>query len=162
VRVAGSESGERLPASAPSAATRAVYATLLEEGVYLASIRTMYRLLDDAGESGERRAQRRHVRYLKPELLASGPNELWSWDITKFKGPVKWSYYYLCVFLDVFSRCVVGWMVAERESSQLAKQLIEPSYRNHAISRGQLTLHADRASSMKPTVVHRPGRHQDP
>lgn len=134
-------------------APRAVYATLLEEGQYLASVRTFYRILAQAGESGERRAQRRHPSYTKPELLATGPNELWSWDITKLKGPVKWSYFYLYVIIDVFSRCVVGWMVAERESSQLARRLITHSYDNHAIVPGQLTLHADRGSSMKSKPV---------
>lgn len=134
-------------------APRAVYATLLEEGVYLASVRTFYRLLEQAGESGERRAQRRPTNYTKPELLATAPNPLWSWDITKLKGPVKWSYYYLYVIIDVFSRCVVGWMVAERESSQLAKRLIRHSCEKHGINPGQLTLHADRGSSMKSKPV---------
>jgi len=134
-------------------APRAVYATLLEEDRYLASPRTFYRLLAQAGESSERRAQRRHPSYLRPELLATAPNQLWSWDITKLKGPVKWSYYYLYVILDVYSRCVVGWMVADRESSQLAKRLIEHSYDKHSINRGQLILHADRGSSMKSKPV---------
>lgn len=134
-------------------APRTVYATLLEEGVYLASVRTLYRLLAQAGASGERRAQRRHTSYVKPELLATAPNQLWSWDITKLKGPVKWNYFYLYVILDVFSRCVVGWMVAERESSQLAMRLIEHSCNKHGISPGQLTLHADRGSSMKSKPV---------
>ena len=131
----------------------AVYATLLEEGCYLASVRTFYRLLAQAGESSERRAQRRHPNYAKPELLASAPNELWSWDITKLRGPVKWSYFYLYVILDVFSRCVVGWMLADRESSQLAKRLIKDSFHKHAVNPGQLTLHADRGSSMKSKPV---------
>ena len=134
-------------------APRAVYATLLEEGRYLASVRTFYRLLAQAGESGERRAQRRHPRYEKPELLAKAPNQAWSWDITKLKGPVKWSYFHLYVILDIFSRCVVGWMVAERESSQLAKRLIANSCKQHAITSDQLTLHADRGSSMKSKPV---------
>jgi len=134
-------------------APRAVFATLLDEGVYLASVRTMYRLLGQVSESSERRAQRRHANYLKPELLATGPNQLWSWDITKLKGPVKWSYYYLYVILDVFSRCVVGWMVADRESSQLAKRLIAQSYEKHGVRPGQLTLHADRGSSMRSKPV---------
>ena len=131
----------------------AVYATLLEEGCYLASVRTFYRLLAQAGESSERRAQRCHPNYAKPELLASAPNELWSWDITKLKGPVKWSYFYLYVILDVFSRCVVGWMLADRESSQLAKRLIKDSFHKHAVKPDQLTLHADRGSSMKSKPV---------
>ena len=103
-------------------APRAVYAILLEEGRYLASVRTFYRLLEARGESRERRAQRRHPSYARPELLAIAPNQLWSWDITKLRGPVRWSYFHLYVILDVFSRCVVGWMVAYRESSQLAER----------------------------------------
>ena len=134
-------------------APRAVYATLLEEGQYLASVRTLYRLLEQAGESRERRAQRRHPSYTKPELLATAPNEIWSWDITKLKGPVKWAYFYLYVILDVFSRCVVGWMVADRESAALAKRLIADSYDKHHIRPGQLTVHADRGSSMKSKAV---------
>jgi len=134
-------------------APRAVYATLLEEGRYLASVRTFYRLLEQHGESRERRNQRHHRNYAKPELLATGPNQLWSWDITKLKGPVKWSYFYLYVILDVFSRCVVGWMVADRESSTLAKRLISHSYERHGIGPGELTLHADRGSSMKSKAV---------
>jgi putative transposase len=97
-----------------------VYATLLDEGVYLASERTMYRLLAHAGESGERRNQLTHSAYAKPELLATGPNQVWSWDITKLYGPQKWTYYYLYVILDIYSRAVVGWMVALRESAALA------------------------------------------
>lgn len=134
-------------------APSAVYATLLEEGRYLASVRTFYRLLAQHGESRERRNQRCHPNYAKPELLAIRPNQLWSWDITKLKGPVKWSYFYLYVILDVFSRCVVGWMVAERESSTLAKRLISNSYERHGIGPDELTLHADRCSSMKSKAV---------
>ena len=134
-------------------APRAIYAILLEEGRYLASVRTFYRLLASQGESRERRAQRRHPSYARPELLATAPNRLWSWDITKLKGPVKWSYFHLYVILDVFSRCVVGWMVAHRESSQLAERLIEHSCERHGVPPGQLTLHADRGSSMKSRSV---------
>ena len=101
-----------------------IYATLLDEGVYLCSIRTFYRILARHGELRERRDQLRHPHYSKPELLATAPNQVWSWDITKLKGPVKWTYFYLYVILDIFSRCVVGWMVAHRESTELAKRLI--------------------------------------
>ena len=94
-----------------------VWATLLDEGTYLCSIRTMYRILEEHGEVRERRNQRRHPNYTKPELLAEAPNQVWSWDITKLRGPVKWTYYYLYVILDIFSRYVVGWMLAHRESS---------------------------------------------
>ena len=134
-------------------APRAIYATLLEEGRYLASVRTLYRLLASRGEVRERRAQRRHPNYSRPELLATAPNQLWSWDITRLKGPVKWTYFHLYVILDVFSRCVVGWMVAHRESSQLAERLIQHTCESHAIRPGQLTLHADRGSSMKSKPV---------
>jgi putative transposase len=106
-----------------------VFATLLDEGTYLCSIRTMYRILDQAGELRERRDQLRHPNYSKPELLATGPNEVWSWDITKLLGPVKWTYFYLYVILDIFSRYVAGWMVAHRESAELAERLIEESCR---------------------------------
>jgi putative transposase len=133
----------------------AVYARLLDEGRYLCSERTMYRLLEDAGEVRERRDQLRHPVYAKPELLASRPNEVWSWDITKLLGPAKWSYFYLYVLLDIYSRYVVGWMVAHRESAQLAKKLIAESVRKQSIERGQLTVHADRGSSMtsKPVAL---------
>ena len=104
-----------------------VYATLLDEGSYLCSIRTMYRILDQHGEVEERRNQLSHPPYQKPELLATGPNQVWSWDITKLLGPVKWSYYYLYVILDIFSRYVVGWMLASRESEHLAERLIRLS-----------------------------------
>ena len=104
----------------------AIYATLLDEGQYHCSIRTMYRLLGTGqGETRERRDQLAHPAYQKPELLATGPNQLWSWDITKLLGPAKWTYFYLYVILDVFSRYVVGWMVAPRESAELAKRLID-------------------------------------
>jgi len=101
-----------------------VYGTLLDEEIYLCSIRTMYRILDENKEVRDRRNQKRHPSYAAPELLATGPNELWSWDITKLLGPVKWTYYYLYVIMDVFSRYVVGWMLAYRESAALAEQLI--------------------------------------
>jgi len=111
-----------------------VYAQLLEEGRYLCSIRTMYRLLAANDEVRERRAVASHPVYTKPELLATGPNEVWSWDITKLKGPVKWTYYYLYVILDIFSRYVVGWMIAERESATLAQRLIAESCRKELIA----------------------------
>jgi putative transposase len=130
-----------------------VYATLLDEGTYLCSIRTMYRILDDAKEIRERRNQLRHPQYQKPELLATGPNQVWSWDITKLKGPAKWTYYYLYVIMDIFSRRVVGWMVAERESAELAKRLIRHAVRREGITEGQLTIHADRGSSMRSKPV---------
>lgn len=125
-----------------------VHATLLDEGLYLCSQRTMYRILDDVGQVRERRDQLRHPVYAKPELLASRPNQLWSWDITKLKGPEKWNYYHLYMILDVYSRCVVGWLIAERESAALATQLIEETIEKQRITRGQLTIHADRGSSM--------------
>ncbi len=130
-----------------------VYATLLDEGTYLASQSTMYRLLAANGEVRERRDQLRRPNYAKPELLATKPNELWSWDITKLFGPQKWTYYYLYVILDVFSRYVVGWMVAHRESAVLAEKLIGQTLAKQGIARGQLTLHADRGSSMKSKPV---------
>ncbi len=136
--------GERFQDRSPAA----VYATLLDEGKYHCSIRTMYRFLKQEGESRERRDQLTHPPYQKPELLATAPNQLWSWDITKLLGPAKWTYFYLYVILDVFSRYVTGWMVAMRESAELAKRLIEESCRRQQIQRGQLTLHADRGTSM--------------
>jgi putative transposase len=130
-----------------------VYAALLDEGRYYCSIRTMYRLLEERGESCERRDQLTHPPYQKPELLATAPNQLWSWDITKLRGPVKWTFYFLYVILDVFSRYVVGWMIAYRESAELAKRLIEHTCRKQNIAPGQLTIHADRGSSMKSKPV---------
>src|SRR5262249_21249032 len=114
-----------------------VWAALLDEGLYHCSIRTMYRLLAAQGEDRERRDQLIHPPYRKPELLATGPNQLWSWDITKLRGPVKWTFYYLYVILDVFSRFVVGWMIAYRESAELARRLIEHSCRRQSIEPGQ-------------------------
>lgn len=126
-----------------------VYSALLDQRVYLCSVRTMYRILEVNGQVKERRNQLRHPTYAKPELLATAPNQLWSWDITKLKGPVKWTYFYLYVVLDVFSRYVVAWLLAEQESSRLAKQLLEQAFENENIKPGDLTLHADRGSSMK-------------
>jgi len=125
-----------------------VHATLLDEGRYFCSQRTMYRILDAAGQVRERRNQLRHPIYTKPELLASAPNQLWSWDITKLKGPAKWNYFHLYLILDVYSRCVVGWLAAPCESAALATRLIEQTIKKQHIERGQLTIHADRGSSM--------------
>ena len=125
-----------------------IYATLLDEGVYLCSIRGMYRILAANHEVRERRDQLTHPTYAKPELLATGPNQVWSWDITKLKGPAKWSYFQLYVIIDIFSRCVVGWMLADRESAHLAGKLIAETCKRHGIEPGTLTLHADRGSSM--------------
>ena len=140
---------ERFQDSSP----RQIYATLLDEGTYFCSIRTMYRILHAHNEVRERRNQLIHPNYAKPELLATKPNQLWSWDITKLKGPVTWNYFYLYVILDVFSRYVVGWMIAERESAALATQLIEQTCLKQGISKHELTLHADRGSSMRSKPV---------
>lgn len=130
-----------------------VYATLLDEGRYLCSISTMYRILRDNAEVRERRAQLRHPAYSAPELLAERPNQLWSWDITKLKGPQKWSYFHLYVIIDVYSRYIVGWMVADRESAVLAERLIAETCARQGIQADQLTIHADRGSSMKSQPV---------
>ncbi len=135
------------------ASPHTVHATVLDEGHYPCSVRTMYRLLAEEGQLRERRNVLRHPPYAKPELLATGPNQLWSWDITKLKGPAKWTYFYLYVILDVFSRYVVGWMVATRESAALAEKLIRETCTKQGIARGQLTVHADRGSSMKSKAV---------
>ena len=127
---------------------RQVYAALLDEGKYVCHWRTMYRILHAHGEVRERRLIRRHPTYKKPELLAEGPNEVWSWDITHLRGPVKWSGYKLYTVLDIFSRYVVGWMIAEVETSDLAKQLIAETARKQGIQPDQLTLHADNGSPM--------------
>jgi putative transposase len=126
-----------------------IYASLLERGQYHCSVRTMYRILEKHGELKERRDILRHPAYKKPELLATGPNQVWSWDITKLKGPVKWTYYYLYVVMDIFSRFVVGWLLADKESSALAKQVLGESYHKQEIEPHQLTVHADRGTSMK-------------
>ena len=130
-----------------------VYATLLDEGRYLCSLRSMYRLLTAHNEVRERCNLLRHPSYQKPELVATGPNQVWSWDITRLLGPVKWSYYYLYVILDIFSRYVVGWMVAQRESATLAQRLIGVTCTKQQVQSGELTLHADRGSSMKSKPV---------
>jgi len=130
-----------------------VYATLLDEGRYLGSVRTMYRVLALDGATLERRNQRTHPVYTKPELLAQAPNQVWSWDITKLKGPAKWTYFHLYVILDIFSRFVVGWLIAPRESADLAQQLIAQTVARHDITPGTLTLHADRGASMRSKPV---------
>jgi len=130
------------------------WATLLDEGTYLCSPRTMYRIL--AGHHGgvrERRKQLTHPAYAKPELLATRPNELWSWDISKLKGPAKWSWFYLYVILDVFSRYIVGWAVQYRETAELAKALIEQATEQQQITPKILTLHADRGAPMRAKPV---------
>jgi putative transposase len=137
------------------AAPAQVHATLLDEGTYLCSPRTMYRLLETAGEVKERRDQVRRPHFTAPELLATRPNEVWSWDITKLLGPAKWTYFYLYVILDIFSRYVVGWMLALRESAALAERLIAETCSKQQIRAGQLTIHADRGAAMtsKPVAL---------
>ena len=129
-------------------APREVYATLLDEGEYICSVRTMYRILKEEKAVQERRNQLRHPTYKKPELLATGPNQVWSWDITKLLGPQKWTYYYLYVILDIYSRYAVGWMLAHRESSDLASRLIRQTVENQGVRQDQLTIHSDRGPSM--------------
>lgn len=131
----------------------AVQATLLDEGQYLCSTRTMYRILEQQGESRERRDQLVHPAYHKPELLATAPNQLWSWDITKLRGPAKWTYFYLYVILDVFSRYVTGWMIAYREGADLAKEFLQEAISKQQVPAGQLTIHADRGRVMKSKPV---------
>ena len=130
-----------------------VYATMLDEGRYLCGERTMYRVLAENHEVRERRAQLRHPAYAAPELLATAPKQLWSWDITKLLGPTKWTYFYLYVMLDVFSRYVVGWLIADAESATLAEQLMNDAYAREGVGPGQLTIHADRGPSMKSKQV---------
>jgi putative transposase len=140
---------ERFVDTAPAA----VHATLLDEGIYVGSVRTMYRLLAGSGASRERRNQLTHPAYTKPELLATAPNQVWSWDITKLKGPAKWTCFHLYVILDIFSRFVVGWLIAPRECSDLAQQLIADTVSRHAVEPGMLTLHADRGAAMRSKPV---------
>lgn len=134
-------------------APQEIYNTLLDEGNYLCSVRTMYRILEKHNEVKERRNQRSHPNYQKPELIADGPNQVWSWDITKLKGPVKWTYYYLYVILDIFSRYVVGWMIAHRELAALARKLIEQSCEKQEIQQDPLIIHSDRGPSMTSKSV---------
>ncbi len=144
LRILDTLNSERFQDMAPGEA----YTTLLDEGIYLCSERTMYRILSRHGQNVIRRQSAPRV-YAKPELLATRPNELWSWDITKLKGPAKWTYYYLYKVLDVYSRYVVGWMVAYRESAALAQDLIAETCLKQGIIPGSLTVHADNGSSMK-------------
>ena len=130
-----------------------VWATLLDEGTYLASVSTMYRLLRERHQVRERRAQARRPPTVKPELVATAPNQVWSWDITKLAGPYKWTWYQLYTILDIYSRYVVGWLVAPRESAKLAEQLIADAIYANDVDRDQLTLHADRGSSMTSRTV---------
>lgn len=135
------------------AAPAQVWATLLDEGTYLASISTMYRLLRQRHQVRERRAQARRPASVKPELVAIAPNQVWSWDITRLAGPHKWTWYQLYVILDVYSRYVVAWLVAPRESARLAEELIADAIYDHGVGPGQLALHADRGSSMTSKTV---------
>lgn len=130
-----------------------VYAALLDEGVYLCSVRTMYRILAEEGASQRRTRERKHGQFARPELLAKRPNQLWSWDITRLKGPCSWTYFYLYVIMDVFSRYVVGYTIAYQESHALAKEFIAETIRKQDIAPNQLTLHADRGSSMTSKSV---------
>ena len=125
-----------------------VYATLLDEGVHLCSERTMYRILAENRAVRERRAQRSHPNHPKPEVVARAPNEVWSWDITRLLGPEKWRYFHLYVILDIFSRYVTGWMVAERETAGLAGHLVGETCLKHGVQPRVLTLHSDRGSPM--------------
>lgn len=130
-----------------------VYAKLLDEGTYLASVRTMYRLLSANAEVRERRRQATHPPAKKPELVASRPNAVWSWDITKLLGPEKWTYYYLYVVIDIYSRYVTGWMLAHAERAKLAEALLADAIANQGVEAGQLTVHADRGTSMASKPV---------
>jgi putative transposase len=132
-----------------------VYAKLLDEGIYLVSVPTMYRLLRADGEVRERRRQAVHPARVKPELVATKANQCWSWDITKLPGPAKWTYYYLYVILDIYSRYVPGWMLATRELATLAERLLAETIAKQGVERDQLTIHADRGSSMasKPVAL---------
>ena len=130
-----------------------VWARLLDDGIYLCSIATMYRLLAIAGENRERRRQRTHPAKKRPELIATAPNQVWSWDITKLRGPTRGVYYELFVIIDIFSRYVIGWTVAAAETGELAKAFIDEAIAAHGIGSGQLTLHADRGTSMTSKPV---------
>ncbi len=128
---------------------RIAWARLLDEGAYLASVSTFYRVLAAEGQSRERRNQLVHPAHVKPELIATGPNQVWSWDITRLRGSLKWQFFYLYVLLDIFSRYVVGWLVAEAENAGLAQALIEETCRKYGIARDTLKLHSDRGSPMR-------------
>jgi putative transposase len=140
---------ERFVDQAPAS----VWATLLDEGSYLASVSTMYRLLRARGETGDRRRHATHPPTVKPELLATRPNQCWSWDITKLAGPAKWTWFYLYVILDIYSRYVVGWMVAHREAASLAERLLADTIAAQQVEADQLTIHADRGTSMTSKSV---------
>jgi putative transposase len=135
------------------AAPAQVWAMLLDEGTYLTSISTMYRLLRERAQIRERRRVARRPALVKPELVATAPNQVWSWDITKLAGPYKWTWFHLYVILDVYSRYAVGWLVAPRESARLAEELIATAIYDHNIGPGELALHADRGSSMTSKTV---------
>jgi putative transposase len=137
------------------AAPASVYATLLDEGSYLCSISSMYRLLRQQGETGDRRRHATHPAKVKPELLATKPNQCWSWDITKLAGPAKWTWFYLYVILDIYSRYAVGWMVAAREAACLAERLLAETVTAQQVEADKLTVHADRGASMisKPVAM---------
>ena len=130
-----------------------IYATLLDEGRYVCSVPTMYRVLHAADEVHERRRQATHPATIKPELVASGPNRVWSWDITKLLGPEKWTYYHLYVIIDIYSRYVLGWLLATRETAELAEHFLAETIRKHNVSADQLTIHADRGPSMASKTV---------
>jgi putative transposase len=142
---------ERFVDQAPAS----IYANLLDEGRYLCSVPTMYRVLRSEGEVRERRRQATHPARVKPELLATGPNEIWSWDITKLLGPAKWTYFHLYVVIDIFSRYVPGWLLATRETAELAERLLGETIRKQNVEANQLTIHADRGTSMasKPVAL---------
>jgi putative transposase len=137
------------------AAPASVWATLLDEGSYLCSISTMYRLLRAHGETGDRRRHASHPARVKPELLATKPNQVWSWDLTKLAGPARWTWFHLYTILDIYSRYVVGWMVAHREAALLAERLLSDAITKQGVEAGQLSIHADRGSSMtaKPVAM---------
>lgn len=134
-------------------APASVYHQLLDEGVFLASVSTMYRILHAHNEVRERRRRATHPARVKPELVATEPNQCWSWDITKLHGPAKWTYYYLYVIIDIYSRYVVGWLLADAESKVLAEKLLADTIAKQNINRGQLTIHADNGSSMASKPV---------
>jgi putative transposase len=134
-------------------APASVWATLLDEGDYLCSVSTMYRLLRERGETGDRRRHATHPARVKPELVATRPNQCWSWDITKLAGPAKWTWYYLYAILDIYSRYAVGWMVAHRGAAVLAERLLADTITTQGVEAGQLTVHADRGTSMTSKSV---------
>lgn len=148
-KVRGVLNSERFCDSSP----REVYATLLDEGTYYCHWRTMYRILEEHDEVCERRRQRSHPKRVKPELRARGPNQVWSWDITQLRGPGK-QFYYLYTIIDIFSRYVTGWMMAKRESGELAERLIAETCKKQEIERKQMVLHSDRGSAMRSKTVN--------